>query len=138
MNQQNMWTSITICSDFQQLSIPRDEVASQLEQKGWEFSSIQEVKLILDELLTNAIRHGNKSDLKKEVTLRYKLTENTLTVEVEDHGEGPLPERLEDQTLPAVDSLSGRGLFLVKRITDSLAFEGGTVIFSKTNGKDYF
>ncbi|MET8244983.1 SpoIIE family protein phosphatase [Streptomyces sp. NPDC005202] len=70
-----------------------------------------EVELVADELITNALMHTEGAAI---VTLRVLTgTDRRLRVEVEDTSSA-LPRRLE----PGESGLSGRGLMLVDRLTD--------------------
>jgi anti-sigma regulatory factor (Ser/Thr protein kinase) len=70
----------------------------------------QTLRLLVSELVTNAIRHAN-SDAPLEVRARW---DDEVRVEVVDHGDGFLPEprsgRREDP--------GGYGLYLVGRLAD--------------------
>lgn len=75
------------------------------------------------ESVNNAIVHGNKSDIKKNVTLSMLLLDNKITCIVEDEGNGFDYENLPDPTAPDnLYKIGGRGVFLVKNLTDSVAF----------------
>ena len=81
------------------------------------------LRLILEESLTNAIRHGNKlaEELPVEVTINSSV--DRLTITVRDQGQGfdfenvPDPTRAEKLLLA-----SGRGVFLIKKIMDEVSF----------------
>lgn len=55
-----------------------------------------------------------------------KLDEDKISVSVEDEGEGFDYENIPDPTLPDnIKKIAGRGLFLMKTLSDELEFEKG-------------
>jgi serine/threonine-protein kinase RsbW len=92
-----------------------------------------DLRLILHELLHNAVIHGNKNDREKTVRVRIETTVNLVTVYVEDEGPGFNHETL----LAAADgdlfAEGGRGITLVRALSDSLFFNecGNCVCFTK-------
>ena len=78
------------------------------------------LQLGLQEVLVNAVRHGNGNDPLKCVRVRRILTPQWCIFQVQDEGAGvPLQARSSD--LPdRVDALSGRGLFLIHQCFDDV------------------
>ena len=78
------------------------------------------LQLGLQEVLVNAVRHGNGNDPLKCVRVRRILTPQWCIFQVQDEGAGvPLQARSSD--LPErVDALSGRGLFLIHQCFDDV------------------
>ena len=75
------------------------------------------LKLVLIELLANAIEHGNRFDPEREVSVTVRRRGDRLAVSICDQGPG-FDDRLLDRDLDAVavESKRGRGLGLVKKI----------------------
>jgi anti-sigma regulatory factor (Ser/Thr protein kinase) len=73
----------------------------------------RDVRLLVSELVTNAVRHANLDD-GDVIRLVIELAESTLRVEVHDPGGGFVP------TAPAPDPArpSGWGLYLVAELAD--------------------
>lgn len=91
-----------------------------------------DIRLILTEALTNAFAHGNKNDEKKPVFLRYDYDGQYIKFEIEDSGTGYKNVRITDDI--SDDRLledSGRGLFLIKCISDEMDFKDNTLIIKK-------
>lgn len=85
-------------------------------------------KLVLSEAVTNAILHGNKENKKKKVDIRIQVSDEAITADVKDQGEGFNPDEsknpLEEENL--LDT-SGRGIFLIRQFADHVEFsENGT------------
>jgi serine/threonine-protein kinase RsbW len=88
------------------------------------------IPLACDEAITNAIVHGNGSDPDKRVGIQIYVSPNRFRMRVRDEGNG---FRLEDVSNPtqgdALLRASGRGVYLMKNIMDSVEFkEGGRVV----------
>lgn len=81
-------------------------------------SALYDVQLLVSELVTNSIRHGDlPAGASVEVCLR--ASPDTVMVEVADQGRGfegrsPYP----DKDPPAAEKGSGWGLFLVEQLSD--------------------
>ncbi len=84
------------------------------------------VKLALEEALTNAMRHGNKLDPALKVDIVIQADKKKIMLDVHDEGNGFDFERLPDPTSGAyVERPSGRGIFLMRKLMDSLEFYDG-------------
>jgi anti-sigma regulatory factor (Ser/Thr protein kinase) len=88
------------------------------------------VPLVLDEVLTNAMRHGNRGDAAKQVRVAVRIDARELAVTVTDEGsgfrrEGVADPRRDDRVWRA----GGRGLFLIEQLMDEVEYrdEGRTV-----------
>lgn len=77
----------------------------------------------LTEAVTNAIRHGNRCDVDKTVTVEVWRRVADLRVVVTDEGEGFEPRSLPDPTSPAfLEQEGGRGVFLMRALTDVIEY----------------
>lgn len=77
----------------------------------------------ITEAITNAIKHGNKSDKNKLVFIDVIYDDEFITIKVKDQGEGFNPNIIPDPTHP--DNLlkdSGRGVYLMKIYMDEIKF----------------
>lgn len=71
------------------------------------------LQLGLQEVLVNAVRHGNGNDPRKCLRVRRILTPRWLVFQVQDEGCG-VPPQGRCRALPeAVDAACGRGLYLI-------------------------
>jgi serine/threonine-protein kinase RsbW len=102
----------------------------ELAARGYREEDRFAVRLALQEALTNAVVHGNKSDPDKQVRLRYQVKEDEILAEVQDQGDGFDPKQVADPL--AADNLArtgGRGLLLLQALTSWLDFsERGTCV----------
>ena len=80
------------------------------------------VKLMLEEAVTNAIQHGNECDTSLKVTVRIEIDGKKLTITITDQGQGfdhtkvvhPIEEEKEEF------KSSGRGIFLIRKLADQV------------------
>lgn len=83
-------------------------------------------KLLINEVVVNAVKHGNRFDSKKEVQLDISVYDDRVDIRVEDEGDGFDPDTVPD---PCVEENlrrdHGRGLFLIKSLADEVCFERG-------------
>lgn len=90
-------------------------VIAALDRLGYDRASAFAVRLALEEALTNAIRHGNKDNPNRTVTLQCEIGESEAVIEVQDQGEGFDPQAVPDPTAAEnLDIPSGRGLMLMR------------------------
>ncbi len=84
------------------------------------------VVLLVSEAVTNAMKHGNRWQPEKSITMTVTAKENVVEVTVTDEGEGfdlsQAPKPLEDQNLLKG---GGRGLFLIRTLADEVCYEQG-------------
>ncbi len=76
--------------------------------------------IVLNEAVSNAIRHGNKFDPRKKVRLSIETKEDRyLCFTIKDEGNGFDPSSIPDPTTPdRIYQPSGRGVFLIYRLAD--------------------
>jgi serine/threonine-protein kinase RsbW len=83
------------------------------------------------ECVVNAIKHGNKLDESKRVSMHFALREGAFEVLVEDEGVGfdvdSVPNPVAEENLLKAD---GRGIFFMRSFMDEVAYSfpetGGT------------
>ncbi len=84
------------------------------------------ITLVATEAITNAIKHGNAYDPEKKVTFDLYTTPSGFHAVVEDEGNGFLPENMRDPLMESnILKPGGRGIFLMKSLSDQCRFEKG-------------
>lgn len=105
--------------------------------RGWgaDESIIADIAISVSELVNNAIVHGNKADMSKTVSVKVTREKDSAVITITDKGKGFDPDGIAN---PVADENLlkevGRGIFIVKSLMDSVAFESvhdGTVITIK-------
>ncbi len=86
---------------------------------GFEEEDRHRIEMAVHETMINAVRHGNKEDVSKQVRLVFKLFPDRLEIQIGDQGPGFEPAQLTDP-LEAGNLLktSGRGIFLARSFVD--------------------
>lgn len=84
------------------------------------------VSLSVIEAVNNAILSGNKQVADKLVIVTAEKDEHLFRVTVKDEGDGFDFTHIPDPTLPDnIKKITGRGLYLMKTLSDELIFEDG-------------
>ena len=80
------------------------------------------VPVALTEALANAILRGNRENREKHVRVSARMDFKRLVMEVADEGEGFDLEQctLDPTTEDRIDTEDGRGLYLMRRLMDSV------------------
>jgi serine/threonine-protein kinase RsbW len=85
---------------------------------------IGNISVCLIEAVSNAITHGNGSEVTKLVILEYRIKNNSLIFSIIDEGSGFDFDEVPDPTLPEnLENIKGRGIFLIKNLSDKVTFE---------------
>jgi len=101
---------------------------------GLDEDAIHWIGVAVRESVINAIKHGNREDLRKLVTVEFTFSPpvdpRELIVRVVDEGEGFDPEEIADPLAPEnILKSSGRGIFFMRSFMDDVtlrrASEGG-------------
>jgi serine/threonine-protein kinase RsbW len=86
------------------------------------------IMIAVTEAVNNAIKHGNKDNSSKNVTLSLSLEDGLIKFKVQDEGDGFNYHHLPDPTSPEnISKPGGRGIFLMRHLSDEVDF--------KDNGK---
>ena len=98
---------------------------------------IFDVKLALDEILTNVIAYAYPDGGEHDIVVRFSVAAGELAVEVEDDGQAfnPLDTKLPDMNTPLEERpIGGLGMHLVHQVMDKLEYhreEGKNVLVMK-------
>ncbi|MDP8299664.1 MAG: ATP-binding protein [Candidatus Tantalella remota] len=116
----------SIENDSHLLKEVSNELIEELREIGVNEEIIFDVHVGFEEALRNAMVHGNKGSEHKKVAVETKIEDNSVTIMVEDEGDGFVPESLPDPTHD--DNLlleGGRGVYLIKHLMDEVRYENG-------------
>ncbi len=92
----------------------------------------EDILIAVTELVNNAIIHGNKQDKSKHVSICCIASIHEVSVSVTDEGKGFDPSKVGNPLDPDnIERISGRGIFLLNKLMDSLDYsfsDKGTTI----------
>ncbi|MEU1603583.1 ATP-binding protein [Micromonospora matsumotoense] len=115
--------SLLIAEAFDQAQVTelRHSVSSCAHSAGLTGQRLDDFVLAVNELITNAVRHGGGQGW-----LRLWRRPGHLVCEVSDHGNGMSEQQLDDRSRPAPDTAGGWGLWLARELSDAMQVESGT------------
>ena len=106
-------------------NVQKVEKITEKIAKYMKFSEEEQDSLAISvtEIVGNAIVHGNKKDKNKKVTVDFDYKDDTITVSIQDEGDGfnekTIANPLEPENLLKE---SGRGIFIVRALMDEVDF----------------
>ncbi|MEH1012837.1 ATP-binding protein [Micromonospora sp. CPCC 206060] len=111
---------IAVAFDRDRVTGLRHDVAGCAQAAGLAGERLDDFVLAVNELITNAVRHGGGQG-----RLRLWRQPGMLCCEVTDAGPGITPARLDDESRPAPDSTGGWGLWLTRQLSDEMTIDTG-------------
>jgi len=118
-----MKKKIKIKSELKNLRIVERVVDELSAEMGIDSNNYGKIIVSTMEAVNNAVIHGNKSDIKKEIEIKFNYEENKLKITVEDEGNGFNYNNIPDPTLPEnIEKITGRGVFLMRKLADEVKF----------------
>ena len=118
-------STIVLPNQLTELERVAHEVEAFGEAHGIDAKLIFNVKVALDEILTNVISYGYPEGGEHVITVRLALKAAELVIEVEDDGRpfNPLTVAPPDLEAPPEERpIGGLGLHLVRQMTDRLEY----------------
>lgn len=114
--------------------IVKRAILQDLKRYAYDDRAVFGLKLALEEALSNAVKHGNKRDPCRKVTVRYAVNAEKAVIIVRDEGGGFEPDAVPDPTAPDRLPLpDGRGLMLIRAYMDEVEYRdrGREIYFVK-------
>lgn len=106
--------SIIVESKPSAISLPCRQILSAMEEKGFGKDDVFAVHLAVEEAFVNAVKHGNKMDPLKTVTVDYTVDGEKVEIAIEDQGVGFDPQSIPDPRVGEnLYRPEGRGLLLM-------------------------
>jgi serine/threonine-protein kinase RsbW len=112
--------------DREAIAHARHGLAGCAAEAGLTGLRLEAFVLAVNEIMTNAVRHGGGSG-----RVRLSRTAAGLACEISDAGPGAPPARFNGQQLPPTSATGGRGLWLARHLCDSMGVQtgrGGTTV----------
>lgn len=129
---------ITISSRFENIELVQVIAEHLCENAGLDEDGAHWIGMAVREAVANAIKHGNRLDVRKKVNARFILRGADLEITIADEGEGFDPETIGDPLNPQnLMKTSGRGIFYMRTFMDAVHFSfnpgGGTSLIMTKN-----
>ena len=87
-------------------------------------SYLGNILVAIEEAVKNAIIHGNKNGINKQVIITYYTSSRGLTFKIEDEGEGfdlsSVPDLMECEESEVAKI--GKGIFLIRSLADDITY----------------
>lgn len=114
-----------------------ESVIDAIRPYGYSDTAHFAVRLALDEALANAIRHGNKSDESKTVTIEFTVDDDEIRITICDQGPGFHPDQIPDPTLDEnLERPCGRGVMLMRAYMTEVFFNDSGNCVTMVKRKD--
>ena len=129
---------ITISSRFENIELVQVIAEHLCENAGLDEDGAHWIGMAVREAVANAIKHGNRLDVRKKVNARFILRGAHLEITISDEGEGFDPETVSDPLNPQnLMKTSGRGIFYMRTFMDAVNYSfqpgGGTSLIMTKN-----
>jgi serine/threonine-protein kinase RsbW len=121
---------LQIHSNFELLDFVQVVSDRMAQLAGLDEDAIHWIGVAVRESVINAIKHGNREDYGKMVTVEFAMAPSKdpreLVVRVLDQGEGFDPEEVADPLAPEnILKSSGRGIFFMRSFMDDVVLQRG-------------
>ncbi|HUF16933.1 MAG TPA: ATP-binding protein [Thermoanaerobaculia bacterium] len=123
---------ITISSRFENIELVQVIAEHLCENAGLDDDGSHWIGMAVREGVANAIKHGNKLDIRKKVFATFDLSGESLAIRIADEGDGFDPGKVSDPLNPQnLMKTSGRGIFYMKTFMDEVEY-----VFSASGGTE--
>jgi anti-sigma regulatory factor (Ser/Thr protein kinase) len=117
--------SVSLRNDRAELVRLADLVERFAAEQGLSRDDLGNVNLVLDEIVSNVIRHGLAVESEGHVDVSLSVSDHELTIEVTDNGIAfdPLAAPPPNLDLPIAERpIGGLGIHIVKVLSDTIAY----------------
>ncbi len=117
-----------------------EQIRSKLIDNNFGKDDIFAIHLTLEEAFLNAVKHGNKMDPSKKITVEYSVDADKVEISITDQGPGFKPDAVEDPRFGEnLFKPGGRGLLLMNSYMDMVKYnpEGNSVSMIRYKEKPY-
>jgi serine/threonine-protein kinase RsbW len=129
---------MSLSSRFENIEMVQHLCSKLLEGREVPEETRHWILMAVREAVANAIKHGNRLDLSKNIHVEMDVVADTLVICIRDEGEGFEPTAVGDPLAPENRlKTSGRGIFYMRTFMDEVRFrrhpDGGMEIVLKKN-----
>jgi serine/threonine-protein kinase RsbW len=118
---------IRTLSDARFLSVVRATTGQIAQVIGFGSREVEQIKLAVDEICANIIRHTYKGDPNQEIILAFTPFEKGLEIHIQDFGKKVDPRVLE-RPKTRRSKPGGFGLFLIRSVIDKIELGASTTL----------
>ena len=107
--------------------LARDYVATAVQPLNLSPADLERLKTAVAEAVLNAIEHGNRYRSELSVSIRLRVSDKVVAVQITDHGDAPIPDSETPDLTTKVseqESFRGWGFFLIERMMDDVQITG--------------
>jgi serine/threonine-protein kinase RsbW len=120
-------------STLESIDCAESAVLEVARRSGLRETTLEHIGLAVHEVVTNAVVHGNRSNIQEKVIVTISRTADELRILVSDQGDGFDPDCLLDPLSPqGLLEGSGRGIYLARTFMDEFCVQpddaGGTTV----------
>jgi serine/threonine-protein kinase RsbW len=124
LKEKTLIESISIASSVENIHLVESAIDRVCQQIGLNEDLYGNVLIAVTEAVTNAIVHGNGSQISLSVFVDAYESETELIFSVKDEGKGFDFDNLPDPTAPEnIEKEDGRGIFLMRSLADEVSFD---------------
>ena len=114
-------SSIKDTSTFElESSLQLSDFVELLLEPLYKYQHLYLIRLGLHEALVNAVKHGNKFDSSKIIKVKRIITPHWWVWIIMDQGQGMKHDKRKFSLPKRIDSVSGRGLFIINECFDDV------------------
>jgi anti-sigma regulatory factor (Ser/Thr protein kinase) len=126
MRGQTIEVIVNLQSDLAEVPRLMEAVTAFCGDHGLGADLDSEIQLVLEEAVTNSIRHGSAEDEDHNISVRMVIEPEALLLEVTDHGIpfDPLERAPVDVDAPLEErTIGGLGIHLIRSLMDEVEYE---------------
>ena len=115
----------SIHADINNLSKIRDFLQKMADQNHFSNKNIHAIKLAVEEVCTNIIRHGYKNKKLGSIQIEVIIRKSSLTVIIIDQGHTFDPRQVKDPDLVKyveIGKVGGLGIMMVRKLMDEINY----------------
>jgi serine/threonine-protein kinase RsbW len=114
---------LVIKSDISELEKVEDFIIGIFAENNVSEKNFNKTYLCVSEAVINAIKHGNKNDLHKKVSIVADCIGTEIIIQIEDEGEGFNINEVKDPTQKEnIKKESGRGIYIIKNLSKKIEY----------------
>jgi serine/threonine-protein kinase RsbW len=102
-----------------------EDILQHVRGQGYDQDVCFAIRLALEEAIINAIKHGNRCDPHKKISISAYVGLDKADITIADEGPGFNPQSLPDPTTDEnLEKAGGRGIMLMRAYMDQVLFNG--------------